>query len=281
MSDAPFDSAPAMPGTPDVPETLDGVPETLDGGADRPASARVRRIAAVVLPVVLVLGALGGAAFHVNSTVDKADTTVKTESWAENAATGGADPAGGAHKGRHDNALSKLLLPVPGGFVLGPDLDENGNDSHQTGKQATAQLKASGKGLTGKARRDWEKRVDKFGVQGTAGRSYSGSNLLAEVTVSTMKDRKALREMHTFSTGLFDDLPGVTKGPKIEGHAGTKCFLSKSEEKDGIDSMFCSAYEKDVLVSFALSGGRPLNKSDAADFVKKQLDHIDSPGEYV
>lgn len=279
MSDAPLDSTPEpFAGT---PEPFAGTPETLDGGADRPASARVRRIAAVVLPVLLVLGGVGGAAFHVNSTVDKADTTVKTEHWAENAETGGDDPAADAHKGRHDNALSKLLLPVPGGYVLGPDADENGNDSYLTGKQATAQLKASGKGLTGKSRRDWEKRVDKLGVQGTAGRSYAGESLLVEVTVSTMKDHKALREMHTFSTGLFDDLPGVTKGPKIQGHAGTKCFLSKSEEKNGIDSMFCSAYEKDVLVSFALSGGRPLNKSAAASFIKDQLDHIDSPGEYV
>ncbi|MBC9716650.1 hypothetical protein H9Y04_29370 [Streptomyces sp. TRM66268-LWL] len=285
MNDVPHNET--AQGVPQHPAPADplgfGAPDALASGPERPARLpRVRRIVAVVLPVVLVLGGAGGAGFYVKSTVDKADTTVTTKHWGKEGKPG-EDPAGDAHRGRHDTELSKLLLPVPEGYHLGPDLDENGNDSSLSGKQATAQLKATGRGLTGKQRREFNQRMEKFGVQGVAGRSYvdEQSGFILETTVIKAKDRKALRDLQSFMTSLTRNVPGAKNGPKIEGHSKAKCTLMPAEKGVEMDDMFCSAQVADAFVSVYVYGPKPMNKADVARFLKKQLDHIKSPGEYV
>ncbi|WP_328707673.1 hypothetical protein [Streptomyces mesophilus] len=287
MNDVPHNEA--AQGAPQAPAPAEplgfGAPDALASGPEHPErsarSPRARRIAAVVLPVVLVLGSAGGAGFYVKSTVDKADTTVTTTHWGKHEE--GSDPAGDAHRGRHDTELSKLLLPVPEGYHLGPDVDENGNDTSLSGKQATAQLKATGRGLTGKQRREFNERMEKFGVQGVAGRSYvdEQSGLVVETTVIKAKDRKALRDLQSFMTSLTMEVPGAKKGPKIEGHPKAKCTLLPAEKGVEVDDMFCSAQVGDAFVSVYVYGPKPMNKSDIAGFLKKQLDHVKSPGEYV
>ncbi|SDL10163.1 hypothetical protein [Streptomyces indicus] len=262
---------------------MNEVPETLTAGPERPerGSGRGRRIVALVLPAVVVLGAVGGAAFHVRSTVDRADTTVTTRHWGTHKS--GKDPAADAHRGRHDTELSKLLLPVPVGYRLGPDIDENGNDSSLTGKQATARLKAAGRGLTGQQRRQFNQRVEKFGVEGVAGRSYveEQAGMVVETTLTKAKDSKALRQLQSFMTDLLKVLPGSKKGPKVEGHPGVRCTLVPGDKDEPVDDLFCSAQVKGVYVSFYAYGPKPMSTTEAARLLKKQLDHIDAPGEYV
>ncbi|MFI6944257.1 hypothetical protein ACIBI4_33800 [Streptomyces sp. NPDC050418] len=274
-------------GTPDAshgtPGPSFGTPDALTSGPEQPKRpGRGRKAAAVLLPAVLVLGGLAGAGYQVKSTVDQADVTVKTEHWGAEHKPG-KDPAGDVHRGRHDTELAKKLLPVPGGYRLGPDLDEYGNDSSRSGKQATADLKASGRGLTGKQRREFNQRVEKFGVQGVAGRSYvdGQTGLVVEVTLMQAKDRKSLRELQTLMTELLKFAPGVKKGPRIEGHASAKCSLVPGTKDQPIDDLYCSAQVDGIFVNVFAYAPKPLGKSDAAALVKKQLDHIKSPGEYV
>ncbi|MET7858763.1 hypothetical protein ABZS81_16385 [Streptomyces sp. NPDC005318] len=243
---------------------------------------RARRVVLAVLPVVLVLGAVGGAAAYTKATVDNADRTVATKVWRGGSGAHSKDPAGDVGRGRADTELSKLLLPVPDGYRLGPDVGEYGNDSEVSGKKATAQMKESGRGIAGKERRELDKRIDRLHVQGIAQRSYiSGYSDLTVIQVVKMKDKKAVHDMYAFQTELMDTYGGLRKGPKIDGHKKATCFQAPKTSKLKLDSVSCLAYDGELFVTVEAYGTKPFNTSDVADLVKDQLDHIESPGEYV
>jgi hypothetical protein len=236
-----------------------------------------------VLPVVLVLGAVGVAAAYTKVTVDDADRTVATKIWGGGAHKPSKDPAGDVGRGRADTGLSKLLLPVPDGYRLGPDMGEYGNDSEISGKKATAQLKESGRGIAGRERRERDKRIDRLHVQGIAQRSYTsdGNDLTVAVQVVRMKDKRAVHDMYAFQTELMDGLRGLRKGPEIDGHKKARCYREHAGAKGDLDGLSCYAYDGELFVTVEAHGTKPFSASDVAGLVKDQLDHITSPGEYV
>ncbi|MFF8280233.1 hypothetical protein ACF05T_29800 [Streptomyces lateritius] len=260
--------------------------------ADEPAKPRRgRTLLTVVLPAVLVLGAVGGGLTYTAVTVDAADRSAPTVVWESPAPQrGGEDPATlGATRGKASTPLSKLLLPVPAGYELGPDIEMYGNDGELGAKEAAALLKEEGKGLSGKKRRDFEKRVDRLGVQGVAVRSFQSTDADVVVTVhlTQMKDKKRIGDVFELRKEL-SRLLGFPKGPKIGGHKTSACFmvpkdpdLDKEKQADQLDGMVCSAYEADVSVTVTASGSKRFDTSAVAEIVKQQLDHITSPGEYV
>lgn len=237
---------------------------------------------------VLVLGAVSGAAVYTKTTVDHADRTVTTELWAGSAHGKSKgkdkDPAGDVSLGRASTELSKLLLPVPDGYRLGPDDGVHGNDSEVGGREAAAEMKAGNRGLAGKQRRELEKRIDKLHVQGVAVRTYTSdrNDLLVRTELVRMKDKKAVRDLYDFQTGLFDAIGLFRDGPAVGGHKkNATCFLQPKDSKHRIESMYCMAYDGEMVLSFVASGTKPVHTSSVADLVKDQLDHIKSPGEYV
>lgn len=254
---------------------------TPDPVAARPG--RARRLIVTGLPVVLVAGALVGAAAYTNSVIDGADRSVKTTIWAESGDKPAKDPAADISKGRATTELSKLLLPVPEGYRLGPDIGEHGNDSEVSGRKATAMMKESRDGLAGKKRHELDKRIDRLRVQGLAFRSYVADNnlLMINTKITKMKDTKAVRSLYTFQSGLFDSI-GATHGPKIKGHSrNASCFFGPKIGKAKVEDMLCMAYDGELSISFSVSGTKPFDKAAVAELVKDQLDHIKSPGEYV
>ncbi|MER7814914.1 hypothetical protein [Streptomyces sp. NPDC096153] len=92
----------------------------------------------VVLPAVLVLGSVGGAAAYTAVTVGGADRTVPTTVWAQPSKEPAEDPAAEAWRGRASTPLGKLLLPVPDGYRLGPDVAVLGKDRQQRAQQGGA-----------------------------------------------------------------------------------------------------------------------------------------------
>nr|WP_116641146.1 hypothetical protein [Streptomyces scopuliridis] len=242
------------------------------------------------MPAVLVLGALAGGLGFIKTTVDGADRTVRTTVWTKTITQPDNDPAGDFVKGRTDTELSRKLLPVPGGYSLGPDVqgygnagygnEGYGNDGELTGKQATALMKSEGKGLSGPLRRALNKEIDKLGIKGIAVRSYEAGtvDLVAEVYLMRTENRQFLRSWYATET----DWPGARKGPKIEGHRKAECFLApKTGGESDLDSMRCVAYDGDLAVTLLASGVKPFDSSAAAELMKEQLDHIASPGRYV
>lgn len=274
------DVTPPAPDAPAVAEAPEA-PQLQDAPA-RPG--KVRRILLTALPAVLVIGATVGAAAYTKITVDGAARSVKTTVWDMNEQGPLKDPAGGIDRGRADTELSKLMLPVPAGYRLGPDVEELGNDGEVSGKEAAAAMKESNRGLAGKQRRELDKRVDKLHVQGFAARSYvSDSNdLVVETQIMRMKDKKAVRDLHTFRTELFDAVGIFRDGPKIKGQTRkATCFLMPKDSKDELENMLCMAYDGELVISLSAAGIKPFDKAAAAELLKDQLEHITSPGEYV
>ncbi|MFC9947031.1 hypothetical protein [Streptomyces pratensis] len=270
--------------TPNLPSGTAPLPEA-PGDPDVPQrSGRARRILLTALPFVLVLGAVGGAATYTKITVDGADRSVETTAWMVSGREPGKDPAGDASRGRSDTELSKLLLPVPKGYRLGPDDAEYGNDGEVDGERAVAAMKASGRGLAGKERREYDKRIDKLRLQGLTVRSYVSqeNDLEVHATIVRMKDKKAVRNLYTLRTGLFDLVGVFRDGPKVEGHTRTAtCYLQPKDSDSDIEDMMCAAYDGELSISYWATGTKPVDKAAVTELLKDQLDHIASPGEYV
>ncbi|MGW2088015.1 hypothetical protein [Streptomyces sp. NPDC001880] len=247
-------------------------------------SGRPRRVILTALPAVLVLAAVGGAAAYTGSVVDGADRGTRTRLWEKPAHEPGKDPAGDVSRGRASTALSKLLLPVPAGYRLGPDNGELGNDGELSGKKAAAAMKQSARGLAGRERRAYEKRVDELRIEGIATRTYAddGNTLVIGTEIMRMKDKKAVRNLHTFRTGLLESIDAFRAEPRIEGHTrNARCYVPPKDSGDEIESMNCLAYDGELSIEVTASGTGPFDRAAVAELLKDQLDHIASPGEYV
>lgn len=265
--------------------------QTTETGTGTGERRRGRMLLTVVLPAVLVLGAAGGGITYTAVTVDRADRSAPTTAWDTLWEGDGDDPAAGVVRGRASTPLSRLLLPVPAGYRLGPDIESYGNDVEISGKEAAARVKQEARGLTGKKRRDYEKKIDKLGVQGIAMRSFTSEDntVVVNVEIVRMKDKKHIRDLFEVKRGLFELLE-LPKGPAIKDHKKSFCFVrpqddpddDKDRDKDSeLDGMVCSAYDSELSVTVTAEGARPFDKAAVAALVKKQMDHIASPGEYV
>ncbi|MFF2526635.1 hypothetical protein [Streptomyces liangshanensis] len=243
---------------------------------------RVRRLVSVALPAVLVLVAVAGGITYTGRTVDSADRTVPTILWSHkdgDDASENKDPAVRAGEGRTDTALGRELLPVPIGWGLGPDIGEFGNDGAFTAKQATVLMKTIGEGLSGAMRRDFEKEVDKLGVKGIGTRSYATDegDITAEIYLVRMSNRAFVHNWYRKQI----DRPGARKGPAVEGHKNATCFLAPENDEIDIEGMECLAYDDDLMINVVAHGSEPFDADAVTDLVRKQLDHIASPGTYV
>lgn len=271
----------------DAETVADAAAET---GAPKPR--RARKLLTVVLPAVLVLGAIGGGVTYTGVTISSADRSAETVVWGEEETKQKDDPASReVGYGKASTPLSKLLIPVPQGYVLGPDIESYGNDDEVGPAEATALVKQEGKGLSGKKRREYEKRVDKLGIKGVALRTLVSEDdeIVAYVRVTQMKDKKQIREAFELKKEVFEFLE-FPKGPKISGHKNSACFkapvdkdLDKEEKRRQLSELVCSAYDSEVEVTIMLSGSNGYldEETEIAQLMKKQLDHIKSPGEYV
>ncbi|MFF7360320.1 hypothetical protein [Streptomyces sp. NPDC008125] len=241
-----------------------------------------------MVPPVVVLGVIGGAAVYTKSTVDSADRTSPTTLWSQENLRGSSpgntkDPAAGAAAGRSDTELSRLLLPADSAWRLGMDIDKRGNDNVIDAREAAATIKKSAHGLSGKLRREFEKHVDRMRVEGVAQRSYFGQadDVVATVEIMKMKDKQAVHDTWSSMTGLTEAMQVFREGPKIKGHKNARCFRYPENDDVELDGVTCMAYDGEHYVEVTAEGPGPLSMSDIADLVKDQLDHIKSPGKYI
>ncbi len=213
-----------------------------------------------------------------------ADRSAPAEAWKKPAKTpSDDDPVQDPEKGRSDSALRKKLLPVPDYFALGPDIAEFGNDAELSGRQARALMEESGRGLPPKQRREHREYVDKLRLQGVVMRSYTSNTrgFVAEIQIARMANEKAVRDMSGFRSELLDALSVFRDGPRIKGHENAECFLPPKDDDTDLEAMFCTAHQGELLVSYSVTSAKPFPKKDAAELLKDQLDHLESPGEYI
>ncbi|WP_093800241.1 hypothetical protein [Streptomyces sp. Wb2n-11] len=116
---------------------------------------------------------VGAGVWAVDSLGD-ADRTAPTVVWAEPADS--ADRTEGEGAAKQPEGLAASLLPVPYSYELGPDIDDYGNDSSLTRRQAVAVFKEGSRGLPSAQRNKRNKAVDKLKLQGIAMRGYRASD---------------------------------------------------------------------------------------------------------
>ncbi|MEV5607798.1 hypothetical protein [Streptomyces sp. NPDC052225] len=241
------------------------------------AVRRPRRWPAIVVACAVVLAVAGAAAVTVTK-VNDADRTVSTSVWGKPKEQ--KQHAGGASR---QSDLRSRLLPMPDGYVPGPDIDEFGNDKAIGGKEAVARFKKGADDLPARQRDAQHRSIDKLKLKGLAMRSYSAEDidLVVEIQLAQMQNRQAGRDLKAFQTEFLRSLGLFTKGPKIKGHRNADCFLAPRDKDTKLDLLVCSAYEDDLLVSVTASGPKSIDSKAVADLLAQQLNHISSRGEAV
>ncbi|MFD5860828.1 hypothetical protein [Streptomyces chartreusis] len=261
-----------------------GEPVVAPPARKRPRRGRVAAVAGAVLTV----GALVAGVGITVGTVRDADRDAGAPVWKFPADKAGEEKAPSA------SGLAGMLVPYgTDGWVQGPDIGEFGSDTRLSAAQATAMRKESLRDLPRSQRRQLEKHADRLRIKGMAMRSYFsayGSGLQQDlvediynvsVTLTQLENRTAVRDASRFQTELLGTLEIFRDGPTVKGHKDAKCFLSPKELSEDLDSMFCSGYVGDVLVTLSADGARPLDSKGVAMLLSTQLDRIAEPGEAV
>ncbi|WP_261993817.1 hypothetical protein [Streptomyces sp. t39] len=243
-----------------------------------PASERRRRKVLALVAGAVGLALLAGAGGWGWSAVGDADRTAPTTVWA-----GPDENAEPASEPSAPTGLRAQLLPMPAGYVPGPDVAEFGNDTVVDARRAVALLKESSRGLPSKERRRHDKEIDALRLKGLAMRSYRAmdGSLAVETTLARMGNRGAGEEFVALTKEMRDESGLFRKGPSIKGHREAVCVLLPETDTTEMDMMMCWAQVGEVLVSVAGYGPEELPTRDIARLVADQLDHITSPGEAV
>ncbi|MBO1337502.1 hypothetical protein [Streptomyces sp. VRA16 Mangrove soil] len=254
-------------------------PEVMQSAAPEPTGPvrPRRRWPAAAGACVLALAVVGGGVVYTAVQVHDADRTVSTKVWGKPK----QPKERSARSGQSD--LEKRLLPVPDGYLPGPDIDEFGNDKAITGKEAVARFKKSADDLPSRQRDAQHRSIDKLKLKGLAVRSYSAESddLVVETQLAEIQNRQAGRDLKAFQSEFLRALGVFTKGPKVKGHRNADCFLAPRDSDTKLDMLVCSAYEDDLLVSVTAYGPKSLDSKAVATLLAQQLDHISSRGELV
>jgi hypothetical protein len=273
-------------GQADPMEFVPPVPPST-GGAVRNFGVR-RRIATVAGSLALAGAVVAGAGFTV-VTVNDADRDAGAPVWKFPKRTVDDKKAPTA------KGLAGALVPYGGadGWTRGPDLGEYGSDAQLSGAEATALRKESLSDLPRTLRKKLEKEIDRQKLTGMAMRSYLHSEpnplkansrsyaVTVSITLSRMESTATVKEMSTFQRELLDSVDIYRKGPEIKGHKNAGCFLTPKDDDTDLDTMVCSAYEGNILVSVKADGGKPLDTQGVATLLRDQLDRITDPGKAV
>ncbi|WP_372343803.1 hypothetical protein [Streptomyces sp. KL116D] len=264
----------------------DQFPAPPETAPEVPAVPKKRRWPAVAAACAVVLAVAGGTGFTVLK-VNDADRTVPTTVWGKPQQQ---EQRAGGKTGEKGDLIGRLL-PMPEGYIPGPDIDEFGNDKAITGREAVARFKKSADDLPARQREAQQKSIDKLKLKGLAMRSYASDNisayadhdesLVVEIQLAQLQNRQAGRELKAFRSEFLRSFGGFTKGPKIKGHRAADCFLAPRESDTKLDLLLCSAYEDDLLVTVTAYAPKSIDSKAVAGLLSRQLDHISSRGEAV
>ncbi|MEU6199401.1 hypothetical protein [Streptomyces sp. NPDC047061] len=273
----PAESTPAEPAA-DAPDPALAAPAPAAPTPKRPRAPR--RIAVLVASGVLAAAVLGAGAWTVVAVHD-ADRDPGAPVWS-------LPKAAKETKAASAGGLRGMLLPYGSDtYGRGPDMAEFGSDAALTGAQATLLRKESIKDLPRSQRRELERQMDRNPVRGMAMRSYvskdaPGYPYTMEIVLAQMGNERTVRSTAGVQKELFDALKVFRKGPEIKGYKdSTACFLTPAGKDVKLDTMFCSGYVGDILVTATATAAKPLDKQSAADMLRAQLDRIKEPGAAV
>lgn len=276
QNDVPPAEAP-VPAAAPVPAPAETAPEPTAEPVKPPRA--VNRKAVALVAGVVAVAALAGGGVWASAAIADADRDAPTAYWVPlgerytKPAEPGSVPA---------NALSGKLLPIPTGYELGPDLEQDGNNFFVSGERAIEGFKEARGGLSSSDRKKRDEALAELKLKGLAGRSYVRTGFSSVVEVRIMQaDPGAVGKLSEVSKKFLDIVGDDREAPKVDGFPDAKCSLLAigEEKKEKIDSIDCVAVEGDVMVTFRAYGAKPFKNTDAVEFFKNQLNHLKSPGE--
>ncbi|MEU3597508.1 hypothetical protein ABZ714_02040 [Streptomyces sp. NPDC006798] len=237
-----------------------------------------------LLPAGLVVAVLGGAVAYTADTAGSADRTVPTRLWGKLPASSAQQKPGSAPV--RTGPLGKLLLPVPDGFVEGPQPDPAQPATELNKKQAEARMRVDGAGLTGQARREYEKRIPEMGLLGLASRSFMSPNDAAVIDVALVRLADPAR------AGLLYEVrvDAMKRKPLTEKRLGpglgnAVCYAGpsvKDPEPEDLHGVMCVAQRHGLLVLVTAVGAEDIGENTAVtEALRHQLELIASPGKNV
>ncbi|WP_432139449.1 hypothetical protein [Streptomyces sp. bgisy154] len=234
----------------------------------------------------LVVGAVVAGVGYTVVTVRDADRDAGDPVWAfpEETAPTAVPPS--------PTGLAGVIVPYDTEWDRGPDLEDFGADAQLSGKRAAALRKQAFSDLPRTERKQLEKEIDKERVRGMAMRSYAGpygsDGVTVSIVLTQMDNKSAVRDASSWQNDFLADLDAIRKGPEVEDHKNTKCFLPPKEDADededdeeALDAMICSGYVGDVLVNLTASGESEALTDYVPRLLANQLDRIKAPGAAV
>lgn len=256
----------------------------------------IRRIVLPLLATALVLGLAGGAAWHTQRTVDAAERALAPDPGLDRIPE--LDRSLEQNTGFGHTELSATLLPVPSGYVLGPDIDGYGNDGELSGEEAAAQLMDAAAGWPRDYRDELEDLLDSADLQGIALRSYARTrgDLVVSLTLTRYGAAGAAEDSHrTLAQSLSED-ELFRAGPELKGYPDAACAhpprgedwlrfvgldpedFTDDADAELLDRMVCSAATGPYHLLAEVQGIDPLRADAATQLFQDQLDRIESPG---
>jgi hypothetical protein len=250
-------------------------------GPRRPAG-RLLRAAGVTVAAALVGVVIGVGIVELgyHGSTPKTEASAAGPAAAPTPTAAPTAPAFGAKSnGNHFGSLRDLLIPVPAGFVLGPDYDNYGNDAELTAEQLTAEIDEGLKDLPADKRAKMREFWNGLHVKGTGVRTFktSASDLVVSIKLRQFNQDEVQKENEY--TALFGDDTGIFRGgPEIPGHPEAHCYLMPVAPGAPIDYLECSAAEGDLLVIMDVEGVALLPKDKIVSLFTAQLDRLARPG---
>lgn len=236
---------------------------------------RLPRGVVVGVTAVLALAVVGGGIWAVG----EADRTAPpTRAWAEVTPKRQADeeplPLGG---------VGAKLLPVPNGYLPGPDIASLGNDNVLDADRTAEHAGDAARGLDDFERDDVAAALDELTFTGGAQRSYyrADDRLAVELHLAQVEKAGADSALSQFREDVDFALGGFRKGPPVKANADADCYLMPDIEGPELDAMLCTAYTHDVVVTAYAYGSEKLDTKEIARMVAAQLHQVVSPGESV
>ncbi|WP_035847099.1 hypothetical protein [Kitasatospora azatica] len=282
-------------GTPEATATPEPVgqpdafaaPEPQAFGAPQPAKPAGRGLAlkatAAVAAAVLAGVGIGVGIIQVKYQDDTTPVAAPAPSAAPSGAPAPSGPAYGAQSnGTHFGAMRDLLLPMPAGYVLGPDDDVYGNDTELSQDAINTYLDDRVKDLP-KDQRDKVKNALKAeGHKGAGVRSYRAADSKMVVTLWLDQfNQKSVAVENAFQGAWGSESGLFRQGPEVPGHQDARCFLPPAKPSEPIDELECTAAIGDLLVTMHVEGVAPLPKSEAVSIFRQQLERLALPGASV
>ncbi|MGW4382110.1 hypothetical protein [Kitasatospora sp. NPDC004531] len=244
------------------------------------APAKPRRTALKAAAALVAAALVGVGIGEVIIKVHYQDTPAPTVAAPAPSASQAAQQQWGAKSnGNHFGSLRDLLLPVPGGYRLGPDYKSIGNDHELRDQDLDKAREDFLAHIPEKYRKDAQDALTSLHLQGIGARSLVTADNRTMVTlVLSQYNQQAVAAENNSYGKWYTDNELYRLGPGVVGHPEAHCALPMLKAGDELDSLECYAGVGDLLVQMEVEGVAPLDQNKVVDLFRQQLDRLAIPG---